>query len=278
MLFNGFSFFLLFFFITLNFLGVLLEVEFFVISRILILLLFFYLLQIPCRYPGSCVLYHFSDAQSLSCFALSPSCSLAFSWKLRSLSFLGCSIFLLFFYLLHVPCVLLEVAFFVIFRILKLSPVFLYLLHVPMRSPVICVLCQCLHSHSLSCFSLSPSFSLAFFWKLRFWLFLGFFFLPPVFLYLHHVPKRSPGSCVLCHFSDSHSLCCFSLSASCSLAFSWNLSSLSFLGFPVALQFLFISHMFIGILLEVGFFFFLILIFCPIFRCILSVLWVFSRS
>ena len=253
LLFKRFSFFLLFFFITFNFLGVLLEVEFFVISRILILLLFFYLFQIPCRYPGSCVLYHFSDAQSLSCFALSPSCSLAFSWKLRSLSILGCSIFLLFFYLLHVPCVLLEVAFFVIFRILKLSPFFLYLLHA--------FSCN-LRSMSLSAFS----FALLFFFisfifvgvflEVAFLVISRIFFLPPVFLYLHHVPRRSPGSCVLCHFSDSHSLSCFSLSASCSLAFSWNLRSLSFLGFPVALQFLFISHMFNGILLEVGFFFF----------------------
>ena len=236
-----FFFYLLFFFISIMFLSVLLEVAFYVIFRILIRSpVFLYLLHVPWRFPGICVLCPFSVSQSLSSFYLSPTCSLAFSWKLRSLSFLGCAIFLLFFYLLHVPCVLLEVAFFVIFRILKLSPVFLYLLHVHMRSPVICVLCHRPHSHSLSCFSLSPSYSLAFFWKLRFWLFLGFFFLPPVFLYLHHVPKRSPGSCVLCHFSDSHSLSCFSLSASCSLAFSWNLRSLSFLGFPVALQLVFI--------------------------------------
>ena len=123
-----------------------------------------------------------------------------------------------------------------------------------MRSPVICVLCHCLHSHSLSCFSLSPSFSLAFFWKLRFWLFLGFFFLPPVFLYLHHVPKRSPGSCVLCHFSDSYSFSCFSLPPSSSLAFCWKSHSLSFFRFSIFLQFSFVSVKFFDILLEVQFF------------------------
>ena len=112
-----------------------------------------------------------------------------------------------------------------------------------MRSPGSCVLCNFSDSHSVSFFSLSPSSSLAFCWKLSFLSFLGFSF-ALLFFFI-----------------------CF-----CSLAFSWNLRSLSFFGFPVALQFLFISHMFIGILLEVGLFFiFLILIFSPIFRCILQI-------
>ena len=230
---------------------------------------------------------------------MSPSYSLAFSWKFRSWLFLGFFVYLLFFYDLHVPCVLLEVAFFVIFRILKFSPDFLYLLQVPKRSPGSCVLCRFSDSHSFSCFSLSPSSSLAFCWeshslsflgfsifllffisfmflafswKLRSWLCLGFFVyllffydlhvpcvllevaffvifrilkFSPDFLYLLQVPKRSPGSCVLCRFSDSHSFSCFSLSPSSSLAFCWESYSLSFLGFSIFLLF-FISFMFLA--------------------------------
>ena len=162
------------------FFGVFLEGEFFFIYRILIL---------------------------SPVFSLSPSGSFAFYWKLSSLSFLGFSIFPLFFYLLHVPYVLLEVVFFVISRILKLSPVFLYLLPVPMRSPVICVLCHCPDSHSLSCFSISPSCSLAFSWKFSCFLFNRFSFFLLFLLY----PCRFFEIRVLCYLTDSHSFSCFSL-------------------------------------------------------------------
>ena len=128
----------------------------------------------------------------------------------------------------------------------------------------------------------------------------------PVFLYLLQVPWRFAGSRILCHFSDSQYFSSFHLSPSSSLAFCWKFSSLSFLGFSFALMFFFMCFMFLGVFLEFAFFvlsripsrspvfiylphvywhspgswvlFFLILIFSPIFRCILSVLWVFSRS
>ena len=212
LLFTGFSFFLLFFFIFFKFLGVLLKVQFFVISRILnlssvffisfkflgvihevaffvtsrILILspvFLYLLQVPRRFAKSSVLCRFSGSHLLSYFSLSPSCFYAFSWKLRSMSFSD--------------------------------------------------------SHSLSCFSLSPSISLAFCWKfsslsfLEFSFALLFFFIcfmflgvflefaffvlsripsrSPVFIYLPHVHWHSPGSWVLFYFSDSHFFSYFSL-------------------------------------------------------------------
>ena len=83
--FSDFFFYLLFFFISIMFLSVLLEVAFYVIFRILIRSpVFLYLLHVPWRFPGICVLCPFSVSQSLSSFYLSPTCSLAFSWKLGS--------------------------------------------------------------------------------------------------------------------------------------------------------------------------------------------------
>ena len=262
------------FFISFKFLGVILEVAFFVTSLILILsTVFLYLVRIPWRFAESSVLCRFSDSHSLSYFSLSPSCPLAF---------------------------FVELHFFFTFRILVRSPVFICILHVrwrspgscvlgffsdflsiscfslcpscSLRSPRSCVLCHFSDSHSISCFSLPPSSSLAFCWKshslsfFRFSIFLQFSFVSvnfvisrifkiyPVFLYLLHVPKRSPGSCVLCHFSDSYSFSCFSLPPSSSLAFCWKSHSLSFFRFSIFLQFSFVSVKFFDILLEVQLF------------------------
>ena len=150
LLFNGFSFFLLFFFITFNFLGVLLEVAFFVISRILNLSpVFLCLLQIPRRFPGAGFLCHFLDSHFFSSFSVSSSSSLAFSWKLCSFLFIGFSFFLLFFLIsIRFLGVLLEVEFFVIFS----------------------------DSQTFSCFSLSPSCSYAFSCNLRSMLLSAFSF------------------------------------------------------------------------------------------------------
>ena len=254
------------FFISFKFLGVILEVAFFIISRMInrspVLL---YLLHVPWRFPGSCVLYHFSDAQSLSCFSV-------------SFKFLG---------------VILEVAFFIISRMLNCSPILLYLLHVPWRFPgsSFCIISRmlnrspvffisfmflgvflevafCIISRMLnrSSIFLSPSSSLALSWKLRSLSFLGCS-IALLFFYLLQVPWRYPGSCVLYHFSDAQSLSCFFislmflgvflevafciisrmlnrssifLSPSSSLALSWKLRSLSFLGCSIALLFFYL--------------------------------------
>ena len=142
--------------------------------------------------------------------------------------------------------------------------------------------------------------------EVAFYVIFRILILSPVFLYLLQVPWRFAGSRILCHFSDSQYFSSFHLSPSSSLAFCWKFSSFSFLGFSFFLLFFFICFMFLDVFLEFAFFvlsripsrspvfiylphvhwhspgswvlFFLILIFSPIFRCILSVLWVFSGS
>ena len=202
-LFNGFSFFLLFFVVSFMFFGVLQEVEFFVIYRILILSpVFLYLLQVPWRFAESSVLCHFSDSQSFF-FFLSPSSSLALSTKLRSLSLLGFSFFLLFFF----------ISFKFLGVLLKLSPLSFLgfsfaLLFFFISFMFLCVLLEvALYvifglSFSLLFFSISFNF-LGVLLEVQFFVLSRILIRSPVFLYLLHVPWRFPGICVLCPFSDS---------------------------------------------------------------------------